>query len=187
MTDGATPKALENSLDVCRFNQGNIDRQTEKGLHASLGAVTRSGIHRIAFRNLAGLGNCLPPEFSRPQENLRLLADNKDAIRAAHRGDHVEKILTHRLRQSRAVVRRKMRGETFLRFAKFLDGNQNRLHRPAPAVRSTNGRNVSPARRSLSSSVCMTVEQTTAFMPSASTAGRSPASTESIRNVAQMS
>ena len=83
----SNPQGLKNSLDVCRFNQGNIDGQTEKGLHASLGAVTRSGVHRIALRNLAGLGNRLPPELSRPQENLRLLADNKDAIRAILRRD----------------------------------------------------------------------------------------------------
>ena len=133
-------------------------------MYASLGAVARRGIHRIALRNLARLGNGLPPEFSRPQENLRLLADNKDAVGAAHRGDDAKKILTHGLRQPRAVVGRKMRGETFLRFAKFLDGNQNRLHRPAPAVRSTNGRNASPARRSLSSRVCMTVEDIMAKM-----------------------
>ena len=47
------PQGLKHRLDVCRFNQGNIYGQTEKGLHAQLGAITRSGIHRIALRNLA--------------------------------------------------------------------------------------------------------------------------------------
>src|SRR5579864_1862330 len=150
------------------------------------GAILRSGINGIAFRDLPRLKDCFPSAFARARQSAGFLADDEHALNTPGRCDHFKKILAHRLRQRRALGGGKVRRQAFLRLAKFLHGNQDRLH-DAPVALLANNSSTSRASCSLSSIVVMTVLRITAFIPKSSIACVSPASTGSITNVAQMS
>src|SRR6185295_5152477 len=173
------PRGGKYCFDVGRCCQRNVDRQAQQRAHALLLAIARCCIDRMTFRNLFALVDDLPVELLCQQQRLVLLADDIDAFDAFNLRHDFEEILAQHRGKYRSLLFRELWCQPLLRTAEFLYRKQNRFQ-PIKASRSR-------ARRSLSSTLRITVGRITARISSALIAGTAASSALSTIMVPQTS